>query len=274
MDGEDDFLGSLGLGKLLASEGVDTSGLSNILSRGGNASSSNELANIDNESDDDAKYEDDLSDHDLLPETEAEKAARAKEKQEEARYRRMALQMNKELEAKRANKGKGKAKEDPKDVVKRIWPDFEPGRRLRMTDIIYETPHTREQYKQASYKRKRQKVVHESIRMFGSGRPCQKADIVDPFAATQPMAEEDEGFLADLPPLRKSKPGQAPYETPLGGYFEREWIQGARDLQRKAMKQTPADVDFSALARSDWVAPEAKTLDLADWEKDIVMYSL
>ena len=176
MDGEDDFLGSLGLGKLLASEGVDTSGLSNILSRGGGASTSNELANIDNESDDDAKYEDDLSDQDLLPETEAEKAARAKEKQEEARYRRMALQMNKELEAKRANKGKGKAKEDPKDVVKRIWPDFEPGRRLRMTDIIYETPHTREQYKQASYKRKRQKVVHESIRMSGSRRPCQSAD--------------------------------------------------------------------------------------------------
>jgi hypothetical protein len=274
MDDGDDFLGSLGLGKLLASEGVDASGLSSILSRGGGASASNELANVDNESDDDAKYEDDLSDHDLLPETEAEKTARAREKQEEARYRRMALQMNQELEAKRAIKGKGKAKEDPKDFVKRIWPDFEPGRRLRMTDVIYETPYAREQYKQASYKRKRQKVVHESIRMSLCSSAERLCLSIDTFAATRPKAEEDEGFLADLPPLRKSKPGQAPYETPLGGYFEREWIKGARDLQRKAMKQAPADIDFKALARSDWVAPEAKTLDLADWEKDIIMYSL
>jgi transcription initiation factor TFIID subunit 1 len=165
MDDEDSFMDSLGLGKLLASEGVDTSGLNTLLSRGGGASTSNELVNIDNDSDDDAKYEDDLSDHDLLPETETEKAAREKEKHEEARYRRMALQMNKELEAKRATvKGKGKAKEDPKDIVKRIWPDFEPGRRLRMTDVLYETPYSREQYKQASYRRKRRKVVHEAKR--------------------------------------------------------------------------------------------------------------
>jgi hypothetical protein len=166
MDDENDFLGSMGLGKLLASEGVDSSGLNTLLARGGDASASNELANIDNTSDDEAGYEDDLDDHDLLPETEAEKAARAKEKQEEARYRRMALQMNKELEAKRAtaSKVKGKSKDDPKDVVKRIWPDFEPGRRLRMTDVLYETPYAREQYKEASYRRKRRKVVHEAKR--------------------------------------------------------------------------------------------------------------
>lgn len=172
MDGEDDFLGSMGLGKLLAAEGVDSSGLNTLLARGGDASASNELANIDNNSDDDAGYEDDLGDDDLLPETEGEKAARAKEKQEEARYRRMALQMNKELEAKResasAGKSKGKAKEDPKEVVKRIWPDFEPGRRLRMTDVLYETPYARAQYKEASHRRKRRKVIHEAKRMSTS----------------------------------------------------------------------------------------------------------
>ena len=168
MDGEDDFLGSMGLGKLLASEGVDSSGLNTLLARGGDASASNDYANIDNNSDDEAGYEDDLDDQDLLPETEAEKAARAKEKQEEARYRRMALQMNKELEAKRASasKVKGKSKDDPKDVVKRIWPDFEPGRRLRMTDVLYETPYAREQYKAATYRRKSRKVVHEAKRKF------------------------------------------------------------------------------------------------------------
>jgi hypothetical protein len=45
-------------------------------------------------------------------------------------------------------------------------------------------------------------------------------------------------------------------------------------MQRKAMKEAPADIDYRALARSDWVATEAKALDLADWEKDIVMCTL
>lgn len=162
MDGEDEFLGSLGLGKLLASEGVDSSGLSTLLSRGGGgeASTSAQFADVDNQdSDDEAKYEDDLSDNDL-PETEAEKMARAKERQEEARYKRMALQMNQELEDSRAAKGKGKGKatNDPKDVVRRVWPDFEPGRRLRMTDVLYETPQMRHQYERESQRKKRRKV--------------------------------------------------------------------------------------------------------------------
>lgn len=172
MDDGDDFLGSLGLGKLLASEGVDASGLSTLLSRGGDASTSNEYANVDNDSDDDAKYEDDLSDRELPPETEVEKAAREKERLEEARYRRMALQMGKELEAKRLQKGKAKAKEDPKDVVKRIWPDFEPGRRLRMTDVLYETPYLRERLRQVTHKKKRRKVDHQNTCMCSSTRPA------------------------------------------------------------------------------------------------------
>jgi hypothetical protein len=56
--------------------------------------------------------------------------------------------------------------------------------------------------------------------------------------------------------------------------FEKDWVKGARDLQRKAMKEAPADINYRALARADWVATEAKTLDLADWEKDIVMCTL
>jgi hypothetical protein len=168
MDGDDDFLGSFGLGKLLASEGVDASGLSTLLSRGGEASTSNGFADVDNDSDGGAGYEDDLSDHDLPAETEAEKAAREKERLEEARYRRMALQMGKELEAKRLEKGKGKAKVEEKkeDVVKRIWPDFEPGRRLRMTDVLYETPYSRERHRQVAHKKKRRKVDHQVKCMF------------------------------------------------------------------------------------------------------------
>lgn len=158
MDGGDDFLGSLGLGKLLASEGVDSRGLSTLLSRGGGGEASGTANFADVESDDDAKYEDDLADDDMLPETEAERASRDKERQEEARYKRMALQMNRELEDSRARKGKGKAQQDPQMVVKKIWPDFEPGRRLRMTNVLYETPLMRQQHDHDVQRKKRRRV--------------------------------------------------------------------------------------------------------------------
>lgn len=167
MDAEDDFLGSLGLGKLLASEGVDSRGLSTLLSRGGGGEASGSANFADVESDEDAKYEDDLADDDMLPETEAERAARDKERQEEARYRRMALQMNRELEDSRARKGKGKAEQDPQMVVKKIWPDFEPGRRLRMTDVLYETPLMRRQHDQEVQRKKRRKVEQVTSRESG-----------------------------------------------------------------------------------------------------------
>jgi len=45
-------------------------------------------------------------------------------------------------------------------------------------------------------------------------------------------------------------------------------------MRRRAMKEAPADIDYSRLARADWVATESKALDLADWERDIVMCTL
>jgi hypothetical protein len=40
------------------------------------------------------------------------------------------------------------------------------------------------------------------------------------------------------------------------------------------MKEAPTDIRYNELARTDWLPAEAKTLDLADWEKDIVMCAL
>lgn len=164
MEGEDDFLGSLGLGKLLASEGVDSRRLSTLLSRGGGGEASTSANFADVDSDEDAKYEDDLSDNDMLPETETERAAREKERQEEARYKRMALQMNRELEDSRARKGKGKAQQDPQMVVKKIWPEFERGWRLRMTDVLYETPLMRRQHEHEVQSKKRRRVEQHASR--------------------------------------------------------------------------------------------------------------
>jgi hypothetical protein len=98
--------------------------------------------------------------------------------------------------------------------------------------------------------------------------------MLDPFAGTEHKSEDDESFLANLAPLQTFEPGQPPYEKPIGALFDKEWIKGARDQRRKAMKEAPTDIRYNELARADWLPAEAKTLDLADWEKDIVMCAL
>jgi hypothetical protein len=58
--------------------------------------------------------------------------------------------------------------------------------------------------------------------------------------------------------------------------FDETWVNGARDLLRKRMTEPPKGISYIDPAiDEDWAAPaEAKALDLADWEKDIIMYSL
>lgn len=57
--------------------------------------------------------------------------------------------------------------------------------------------------------------------------------------------------------------------------FDQKWVRGARDLLRKRMTEPPDDIIYDdAPAQEDWTAAEARPLDLADWEKDVVMYSL
>ena len=58
--------------------------------------------------------------------------------------------------------------------------------------------------------------------------------------------------------------------------FDETWINGARDLLRKRMTEPPKDIRYEdpVIEDEDWGHAEAKALDLADWEKDIIMYSL
>jgi hypothetical protein len=92
--------------------------------------------------------------------------------------------------------------------------------------------------------------------------------------AVWPAVEDDESFLSNLPALYVSEPGQPPYKTPLGRLFDQDWVTQAKEQQRRAMKQAPADIRYDDHVETKWTGTEAKALDLADWEKDIIMYSL
>jgi hypothetical protein len=93
-------------------------------------------------------------------------------------------------------------------------------------------------------------------------------------SAPWPIAEGDEDFLSNLPALYVSEPGQPPYKTPLGKMFDKDWVHEAREQQRRAMKEIPPGINYDVEVKTEWTGAEAKALDLAEWEKDIVMFSL
>lgn len=66
-------------------------------------------------------------------------------------------------------------------------------------------------------------------------------------------------------------PSLARYNTPVGANFETEWVREAKKVRRKDMTQLPHGLSIE----DDWREEKlGKTLDLADWEQNIVMSSL
>jgi hypothetical protein len=72
------------------------------------------------------------------------------------------------------------------------------------------------------------------------------------------------------------------YDAPIGANFDPEWTRKAKLLRRQQMRQPPADIRLggaldsqSTHTREEAEAEELeKTLDLADWEKDIVLCAM
>lgn len=95
-------------------------------------------------------------------------------------------------------------------------------------------------------------------------------------------------LLPNTPALRRSKPGQPLYETPLGSMFDTDWIKAARQIRRSEMTKAPSGVVGHAIkdvqvddlgTREDpestlQLANYGLSLELGDWEKNIVMCSL
>jgi len=72
-----------------------------------------------------------------------------------------------------------------------------------------------------------------------------------------------------LAELQTSEPGRPLYETPMGALFDKEWRKGAKAVKRREMRELPFGL---RLDMEDEAAD--KTLDLADWEKDIIFTSM
>ncbi|KAK8865758.1 hypothetical protein IAR55_000905 [Kwoniella newhampshirensis] len=269
MSSEDDTLGSIGafgLHSILASTGVDPSSLSAIFGEA-SATSSRHFAEVEAE-DDDGRYEDDLSDNDLLPAENAEDVA-AREREQQARKREEERWIRKGMELAQAGgptdnpKGKGKAvdkKEQGLRKVKKIWPDFEQGKILRMSQVFYETPADRKA--DESQRKKRRRVE--------GGQEYSYTVAPPPFRSLPATF-----LLPSLPQLDFTKVHQPHYTAPIGTYFDKEWIRRAKQRRKHEMTRPPSGMTLDRnFSFDDLEEVELSTLELGDWEKGIVMCSL
>ncbi|WVN85623.1 uncharacterized protein L203_100772 [Cryptococcus depauperatus CBS 7841] len=261
-------IGSLGLSRILASAGIDPSSLSSFLGETG--TSSKELAEVELE-EDDGKFEDDISDNELPEEAKEDRYQqewnREVRRREEERWMKKGLElMRKSFEQEKDSKGKRKA-EDGKtqaekelDAVLNIWPDFAPGKRLKMCEIIYETP---ADVKAFELERKRRRLSKKDRVMFT-------------FKVASPLHQPIQSafLLSSLPPLETAKPGQPNYNNPIGSYFDKAWVKEAKERKRAEMTVPPIDIVLKTKDAKSDMDKFGRDLDLVDWEQGIVLNSL
>jgi len=162
MEVDDDALGSaFGLGGVLAEIGVESSALSAFLERTEGRASRDLAAAIEVEAEADDKFMDDVSEASLPDENDEDRQARIREqaaiKAEEDRWaRRAAAEMAGTAGPSLAEKKKRRQREETeKDLLKKVWPDFQQGTLLRMSEIFYETPADRMNWANSLLKKKR-----------------------------------------------------------------------------------------------------------------------
>jgi transcription initiation factor TFIID subunit 1 len=181
---EDDQLGSvtsLGLHRVLASAGVDPNSFASFFDKTtsgsgdgagpSSASASRHFGEIEAE-DDQEKYEDDISEDELPAESAEDARAREREqavrKAEEDRWFRRAMEMQragpglqsgvKIGDDEKRRRKKEKERQAQRERVKSIWPEFRTGQRLRMTEVLYETPADKRAHEEVMARKKRRKV--------------------------------------------------------------------------------------------------------------------
>lgn len=147
-DDEDygDIGGFGGLNKvLMETAGIDSNSLdnfSNLFSKGSSAGPS-KLDSFDIDTGAEKYMDDDFADDDLPADPEAEMVRQKREREEERMIRR-TMEMQKKYqsgaaEAERKRKA-AKAEETAGELVKRVWPEFEKGKRIKMSEVFYENP--------------------------------------------------------------------------------------------------------------------------------------
>ncbi|OWZ55034.1 transcription initiation factor TFIID subunit 1 [Cryptococcus neoformans c45] len=263
-------LGSLGLGRILVSAGIDPSSIGSFL--GDSGQSSKELTQVELD-EDDAKFEDDISDDELPEEGEEERRQREIDqearKREQERWMKKGLEMmKKSMEQQQFKNKKGKQKADDgksqeeRDLeeARKIWPDFDKGKRLRMSEIFYETPADVKAFK-AKRKKRRTEMVKETKTFTFTVAPPPIQSLQSTF------------LLPSLQPIQLPLPGTPTYNKPIGAFLDKKWIREAKDRRRLEMTKPPEGLDLEDVKEVRF-GDEAKDLDLVDWEQSIIMNSM
>lgn len=282
-------LGSLGLGRILASAGIDPSSIGSFLGDAGQ--SSKELTQVELD-EDDAKFEDDISDDELPEEGEEERRQREIDqearKREQERWMRKGLEMmKKSMEQQQTKDKKGKQKADDgktqeqRDLeeARKIWPDFDKGKRLRMSEIFYETPADVRAF-EAKRKKRRTEMVKETktcktymIMLKSSSFILDKCPVTFTVAPPPIPSLQSTFLLPTLQPIRLPQRRTPTYNKPIGAFFDKKWIREAKDRRRLEMTKPPEGLDLEDVKKVRY-ADETKDLDLVDWEQSIIMNSL
>lgn len=241
---------------------------------------------------DDAKFEDDISDDELPEEGEEERRQREIDqearKREQERWMRKGLEMmKKSMEQQQTKDKKGKQKADDgktqeeRDLeeARKIWPDFDKGKRLRMSEIFYETPADVRASEAKRKKRKTEmvketktcKTYHDNVKdqlVYTRQMPVTFT------VAPPPMPSLQSTFLLPtLQPIQLPQPRTPTYNKPIGAFFDKKWIREAKDRRRLEMTKPPEGLNLEDVTKVRY-ADETKDLDLVDWEQSIIMNSL
>ncbi|WWC86076.1 uncharacterized protein L201_000947 [Kwoniella dendrophila CBS 6074] len=269
-----DSMASFGLSGVLASAGIDLASLGSFLGEG-SGSSSKQIAEIEAGDNDEDKYEDDIS-VDELPGEDLEQRKKAEEdrKREEERWIRKGMELANNLSLSTSDKGKGKAidgipsgkskKELELDEVMKIWPNFEKGKRLRMSEIFYQTPQDRKLLSVQKKKKRRLENGREfTFTVDSSTIPNLPASFL----------------LPSLPQLDVRPFDQPNYKAPIGAYFDKEWVKEAKTRRKQEMTRPPIGVEpddlLNDVSQSEWQDDLlGHALELENWENGIVMCSL
>ena len=148
---------SFGLHRVLQQAGVDLSTFTSVYGNSGQGVSqvnANALADADI-SDAEDKYEDDASLADSDDETRIREQLERKRISDEQRWMKKAMQMEKEIKTRVKV-----VKDDPLMKVRKVWPEWEKGQRLKMTEVFYDTPLMQMQRDRQSLQSKRRKLEH------------------------------------------------------------------------------------------------------------------
>ena len=165
MEPNDESLGgAFGLGRVLADSGIDSAAFSSFYSKtsGGAASqTTSAFDDVDAVLDKDVAYEDDVSDSELPAESAEEVRAREARKAEEERWYQRAMAMQAQAESSRAQEERARKKKeretDDAAKVKGLWPDFLQGKRLKLSEVFYETPRMKSAWAKNLERKKRRK---------------------------------------------------------------------------------------------------------------------